>query len=142
MIKKDLYIKNDLTIPHHELDITASRSGGPGGQHVNKTSSRITVRWNIPESKVLSEQQKERLLLKLAAALTDAGEFIVHNGESRSQLHNKEQALVQLAHTVERALRMPKKRVKTATTTAAKENRLSSKKQKSFVKKMRGKIDF
>ena len=58
MIKNGLYIKPDIIIPEHELEITASRSGGPGGQHVNKTSSRITVRWHVDTSTALSEYLK------------------------------------------------------------------------------------
>ena len=58
---KDLAVKNGVVIPEHELEITASRSGGPGGQHVNKTSTRITVRWNVRKTSALSDEQKEQI---------------------------------------------------------------------------------
>ncbi len=126
-MKEDVYIQENITIPGHELEITASRAGGPGGQHVNKTSSRITVRWNIPASAALSDVQKERLLLKLASSLTEAGDLIIHHSASRSQYQNKEEALKLLAETIRKALRVPKKRKKTGVPKGVKEARLKEK---------------
>ena len=63
-MKNDLSIKNGIIIPEHELEITTSRAGGPGGQHVNKTSTRITVRWNVKNTNALNPEQKERVLQK------------------------------------------------------------------------------
>ena len=79
----DLAIKNSIVIPDHELEITTSRSGGPGGQHVNRTESRVTVRWNVKETSVLSNALKERVLKNLASRLTEKGNLIIHNSESR-----------------------------------------------------------
>ncbi len=141
-MKDDLRIKNGVTIPAHELEITASRAGGPGGQHVNKTSSRITVRWNVPHTSALNDSQKQRVLEKLQSELTVEGDIIVHNGASRSQQQNKKAALDQLAQKVRSALHVPKKRIKSRTPKAAKEKRLQSKKQRSEVKKLRSKKDY
>jgi len=135
----DLPIKNGIVIPAHELEISASRSGGPGGQHVNKTSTRISVRWNISTTHALTEEQKARVLQKLSHKLTDDGELIVHSSASRSQVQNKDMALAQLAQEVRQALHVPKKRMATRISKAVKEQRLQKKSQRSFIKKMRGK---
>lgn len=136
-MKNDLPIKNGIVIPDHELEITTSRSGGPGGQHVNKTSSRITVRWNVRNTSALTDEQKERVLQKLEARLTTEGDLIIHNSASRSQDQNKRMALAQLAEVVRQALYIPKKRLKTRASPGAKEARLEMKSRRSMVKKMR-----
>jgi ribosome-associated protein len=138
-MKNDIYIQHDITIPEHELEITTSRSGGAGGQHVNKTDTRITVRWNIKNTHALNELQKQRVLEKLAHRLTSDGDLIVNNSESRSQQHNKKMALAQLAREIQKALYVPKKRMKTRISLSAKEALLQSKKHHSMVKKMRSK---
>jgi ribosome-associated protein len=137
-MKNDLSIRDGIIIPHHELLITASKAGGPGGQHVNKTSSRISIRWNIKQSAALDAAQKERILQKLHARLTSDGEIIVHNNTSRSQQKNKEMALKQLAFQIEKALHVPKKRRKTRVPQSAQEQRLTSKARRGNLKKMRG----
>lgn len=134
---KDLPIKNGIIIPENELEITASRAGGPGGQHVNKTSTRITVRWNVQTTPVLSDEQRARVLLKLQPRLTTTGDLIVHNSTSRSQQQNKEQALQRLADIVRTALQVPKKRIRTRVPKMAKEARLNAKTQRSKLKKLR-----
>jgi len=138
-MKEDLPIKNGIVIPGHEIEITASRAGGPGGQHVNKADTRITVRWNVRETSALNEVQKERVLQNLQARLTSGGDLIIHHGSSRSQLQNKKNALMQLAREVLKALHVPKKRMKTWVPKAVKESRLRAKKLRGKVKKMRGK---
>lgn len=138
-MSNDIVIKHDITIPSHELDITTSRSGGAGGQHVNKTATRITVRWNVRSTRALSDEQKERVLNKLAHKLTNEGELIVHNSASRSQQQNREQALAQLAHEVRQALHVPKKRMKTRVAHHVKEKRLEKKSERSELKKTRSK---
>lgn len=88
-MKNDLPIKNGILIPENELEITTSRASGAGGQHVNKTNTRITVRWNVKNTTALSDEQKERVIERLQSQLTTDGELIVHNSESRSQQQNK-----------------------------------------------------
>ena len=136
---KDILIKSGIEIPYHELEITTSRSGGPGGQHVNKTETRITIRWNAKETSALSEQLKERVLKNLASRLTTEGYLIIHNSESRSQLQNKKNALAHLAEIVRKALLVPKKRIKTKVPKKAKEKRLQEKKRRGDIKKQRRK---
>jgi ribosome-associated protein len=138
-MKNDLPIKNGIVIPDHELEITASRSGGPGGQHVNKTSSKITIRWNVNTTQALNEFQKARVREKLSSRLTTEGDLIVHSSSSRSQQDNKRKALETLAHEVRKALYVPKKRMATRVSKGVKEARLQAKSHRSSVKKMRSK---
>jgi ribosome-associated protein len=138
-MKHDVPIKNGIVIPAHEIEITTSRSGGPGGQHVNKTSSRVTVRWNISTTTALDETQKQQVLTKLHAQLTTEGDLVIHSSASRSQHHNKETALERLAHEIRKALHVPKKRTVTHISKTVKQKRFETKKQHSFVKKMRRK---
>ena len=138
-MKNDLYIKNGITIPEHELIITTSRSGGAGGQHVNKTDTRITIRWNVKTTTALTDEQKNYILEKLQARITSDGDLIVHNSESRSQLQNKKNALNNLAAIIRNALTVPKKRIATKMPIALKEARLKSKSHRSKIKQMRSK---
>jgi ribosome-associated protein len=136
-MKYDVPIKNGIVIPEHELEITASRSGGPGGQHVNKTSTRITVRWNVKNTQALTEEQKTRVLEKLASRLTTEGDLIIHNSTSRSQEHNKKMALAQLANDLRKALYVAKTRMKTRVPKGAQEGRLQTKAHRGLIKKRR-----
>jgi ribosome-associated protein len=138
-MKNDLFIKNGLTIPEHELVIATSRSGGSGGQHVNKTETRITVRWNIKSSSALTDEQKNYLLEKLQSQLTDDGDIVVHNSESRSQQQNKKNALNNLAAIIRNGLHVPKKRIATKVSKTLKEARLKSKAHRGKIKEMRSK---
>lgn len=138
-MKKDIPIKNSITIPDHEIEITTSRSSGAGGQHVNKTNTRITLRWNARNTSALSDEQKERVLQKLNARLTTEGDLLIHSSESRSLEHNKKMALKQLHHIVQKALHVAKKRIATKLSRTKKQARLQAKKQHSLIKKMRSK---
>lgn len=138
-MKNDVRVKNGIVIPDHEIEITASRSGGPGGQHVNKTSTRITVRWNVKTTSALTEEQKERVIQKLLAQLTIDGDLIIHSSASRSQDQNKKAALDRLAQEIRNALYVPKKRVATRASKSVKEARLQVKSHRSTIKKMRSK---
>ena len=138
-MKDDLQIKNDIIIPGHEIEITASRAGGPGGQHVNKTSTRITVRWNVQQTSALDDSQKKLVIKNLHAELTIDGDILLHSSASRSQQQNKKAALDRLADTIRNALYVPKKRMKSKLPKKAKESRLQMKKQRGAIKKMRSK---
>lgn len=133
-------IKDNIIIPEHELSITTSRASGPGGQHVNKTDTRVTLMWYIAPSSAFTEEQKARLLEKLHAELTADGAVIVHSSASRSQLQNKKAAYKKLADKLRAALYVPKKRMKTVTPKGAQEKRLQKKKLHSQLKASRKKI--
>ena len=135
--EKFLAVDDSLSIPRNELDIRVSRSSGAGGQHVNKTSSRVEIFWNIPASRALTDQQRSRLLDKLSAKLTTDGSIRVVASDMRSQSRNRDLAEERLAELVRRALIVPRKRKATKPTRAAKEARLDSKKRRSSIKRNR-----
>jgi len=137
----DLPIRGDLVIPGEELVEQTSTSGGPGGQHANKTSTRVTLRWSVAESAVLGPRQRARLLEKLASRLTNAGELIVHVHDSRSQSANRETARSRLAELVREALHRPKPRRRTGPSRAARERRITEKKRRGATKKARGRVE-
>lgn len=134
-----LYINNTVSIPEHELEITASRSGGPGGQHVNKTDSRITIRWNVKTTSALTEQQKELIILRLKDRLTTDGDLIIHCNTTRSQQQNRKLALMRLAQEIKKALFVAKKRLPTKASRSSQEKRLVIKSHHSLLKKLRSK---
>jgi len=131
-----------VAIPRSELDVRVSRSSGAGGQHVNKTSSRVEIFWNIPSSKAISEEERSRLLDKLASKLTTEGSVRVVASDMRSQSRNRDLAEERLAELVRRALVIPKKRRPTRPTRASKEARLEEKKRRSRKKLDRQKKSF
>lgn len=141
-MKDSLYIKNGIEIPGHELEITTSRAEGPGGQHVNKSNTRVTVRWNVKTTHALTDEQKKRVLQNLENQLTSDGDLIIHAGNSRSQYQNKKIALENLAKKVRKGLYISKKRIPTPISEAAKQARLQEKKQISRKKKLRKVKDF
>jgi ribosome-associated protein len=132
-----LQVNDTLSIPRSELDVRVSRASGAGGQHVNKTSSRVEIFWNIPGSRALSEEQRFRLTEKLASKLTTEGSIRVVASDMRSQSRNRDLAEERLADLVRRALIIPKRRRATKPTRAAKEARLESKKRHSTKKRDR-----
>ena len=134
---KTLAVNDSLSIPRNELDVRVSRSSGSGGQHVNKTSSRVEIFWNIPASRALTDEQRTRLLDKLSSRLTTEGSIRVVASDMRSQSRNRDLAEERLAELVRRALVVPRKRKPTKPTRAAKEARLESKKLHSNKKRTR-----
>jgi ribosome-associated protein len=132
-----LAVNESLSIPRGELDVRVSRSSGAGGQHVNKTSSRVEIFWNIPASRALTDEQRTRLLEKLSSRLTTDGSIRVVASDLRSQSRNRDLAEERLADLVRRALIVPRKRKATRPTRAAKEARLESKKKHSNKKRER-----
>ena len=115
----------------------ASRASGAGGQHVNKTSSRVEISWSIRESRALDDDQRERLLTRLSSRLSEDGSIRIVASDTRSQLRNRETAEKRLADTVARALVVQKKRKPTRKPRAANEARLSEKKKTSERKRER-----
>ena len=132
-----LPVNDSLSIPRSELDVRVSRASGAGGQHVNKTSSRVEIFWNIPASRAVSDEQRAQLLDKLVSKLTTEGSVRVVASDMRSQSRNRDLAEERLADLIRRALVVPRKRRATRPTRAAKEARLESKKRHSNKKRSR-----
>ncbi|MFL5509465.1 MAG: alternative ribosome rescue aminoacyl-tRNA hydrolase ArfB [Gemmatimonadaceae bacterium] len=132
--QNSLEVNPSLSIPRGELDVRVSRSSGAGGQHVNKTSSRVEIFWNIERSPVLNEEQRGRLRTKLSSRLTSDGSVRVVASDMRSQSRNRGLAEERLADLIRRALTVPKKRRPTKPSKASKEARLESKKRHSTKK--------
>ena len=126
-----------LVIPRSELDVRTSRSSGAGGQHVNKTSSRVEITWNIRQSTALTDEQRERLLGRFASRLSEEGSIRVVASDTRSQLRNRETAERRLRELVAKALTVQRKRKPTRRPRAANEARLTEKKKHSDKKKQR-----
>ncbi|HEX6059445.1 MAG TPA: alternative ribosome rescue aminoacyl-tRNA hydrolase ArfB [Gemmatimonadaceae bacterium] len=126
-----------LAIPRSELVARATRAGGPGGQHVNTSSTRIELLWNPSRSRALDERSRARLLDKLASRLDAEGNIRVVAADRRSQLQNRQSAESRLAELVRKALVVPKPRKKTKPTRASKERRLDEKKRRGERKKGR-----
>ena len=126
-----LVVNDTLTIPRVELVTKATRSSGAGGQHVNKTASRIEITWNIEDSNVLSDAQRERLTSRLASRISKNGAIRVVASEMRSQRQNRDRAEARLIDVVRRALTIRKKRKPTRRPRSADEARLASKKLQS-----------
>lgn len=133
-------ITNSLTIPDEELDFTATRASGPGGQHVNKTSTSVTLRFDVAGSPSLSDHQRARLLTKLDNRITKDGVLTITAQDTRSQLSNKELAVSRFAELLAEALKPAKRRKKTRPTLASKQRRLNTKKKRADIKKKRGKV--
>lgn len=140
--EEGLPVDGSLSIPRSELTFRASKSGGPGGQHVNTSSTRVEVLWNPGRSRVLSDEQRERLLHKLAKRIDGDGNIRVVASAYRSQLRNRQDAEVRLAAIVRSALAVPKVRRKTKPSHAVKEARLESKRRLSARKQQRRLKDF
>jgi ribosome-associated protein len=126
----------------HELQITFARSSGPGGQNVNKVSSKAKLRWDIWGSRAYSTDEKIRLTKELAPYLTWKNEVILQSDETRSQLQNKERVIKKLDSLVEKALLPLKVRVPTKPTRGSKERRLESKKLNTKKKIRRSIIEY
>lgn len=124
-------------IPPGELTVRASRASGAGGQHVNKTSSRVEVVWNVSASRALSPEDRSWLLRKLASRLSADGSLRVVVSDTRSQLRNRELAMERMAEVVRAALARPKKRKPTKPSRAALRARVEAKKRRSLKKKLR-----
>lgn len=133
----DLRVHRGLVIPAGELHASASRSGGPGGQHVNKSNTRVTLRWNIETSEVLSDRQRARLHSRLDHRLTQDGELILHAGRARSRARNLERARERLVEVVSDGLATTRARIATKASAGARKRRIQQKKRRSAIKSQR-----
>jgi ribosome-associated protein len=128
-------------IPEQEILISYARSGGAGGQNVNKRDTKAHIKWHIRESTAFTEEQKAILEQGLRNWINDEGYVFLSNQETRSQEQNKQNAIDRLNTLVEEALIPEKKRVPTKPTRSSKLRRLDDKTRTSTIKKLRGKIE-
>lgn len=120
-----------------EITYKTSRSGGKGGQHANKTETRVELRFSIPDSQLLSDEQKQLLMERLESRLTQEGELLITVEEERSQLRNKTIAYARFYEVLEEALKPKKKRKKTKPPPQVDEKRLDEKKKQAEKKEQR-----
>jgi ribosome-associated protein len=132
-----LTVAPGVQIPLAELQISAISGGGPGGQHVNKSATRIAVQWNVRTSRVLRDDERARIVAKLSSRLDTDGALRIVAGEFRSQQQNRRAALERLQQLVSRALVVPRTRRATKPTRGSVLDRLSEKKQRSATKQQR-----
>jgi ribosome-associated protein len=132
-----LEITPELRLPLSELDYQASRSGGPGGQHVNTSSTRIEVWWDVARSPSLSPEQRAQLLERLGPRLDSNGRLRLVSSGSRSQLRNREDVTERLRSVVASALAVRKKRKPTRPSRASKAARLEAKRRRAMTKERR-----
>ena len=136
-----LEIDSTLSIPLAELTYRASRSGGPGGQHVNTSSTRIEVVWDVAASPSLDEVQRARLLERLSTRLDKEGRLRLVSGGTRSQLQNRMDVTERLARVVADGLHVPRPRKRTKPSRAAKAARLDAKRKRAGIKASRRRVD-
>jgi ribosome-associated protein len=130
-------VNEQVVIPRDELVARATRSGGAGGQHVNTSSTRIELVWNIQASRALTDEQRQRVMQKLSSRLDGDGNLRIVASDRRSQRQNRESAEARMADLVRDGLVVPKKRRPTKPSRAAKQARLDSKRRLSEKKRER-----
>jgi ribosome-associated protein len=136
-----LKINDDLSIPESELEFSAIRAQGPGGQNVNKVASAIHLRFDIANSAVLDDDLRERLLALQDRRISKAGVVVIKAQRSRNQDNNKDDALERLAALVRKTLEVKKPRKKTKPSKRAQQKRRDEKLRRSRLKQSRRRVD-
>ena len=133
----DLIISHSLTIPGSEVRFAFSRSGGKGGQNVNKVETKVELLFDVTNSPNLSDEQRTKIVHYLRTHVDSNGILHVVSQASRSQWKNREEAVAKFVRLIQQALRPRKKRIKTKVPAAAKQYRMEAKKRRSEVKRLR-----
>jgi ribosome-associated protein len=128
---ESIRVTRSVVVPLAEIELRTSRSSGPGGQHAQKSETRVEAVFDVETSSALSDAQKRRVLAKAGPVLRAIAQ------DERSQLRNRELAIERLTEALRKALRVERRRVPTKPTAASKERRLEGKKRRSQVKRLR-----
>jgi ribosome-associated protein len=131
MPRESIQVTSRLAIPLEEVELRYSRSSGPGGQHAQKTETRVEAVFDVARSATLSEAQKRRLTARVGPVIRAVAQ------DERSQSRNRELALERLAAAIRAGVRVPRKRRPTKPTAASRERRLEEKKRRASVKRLR-----
>lgn len=126
-----------VAIPQDEIELSFSTSSGPGGQHANRSATRVDLMWNVEGSRALGPRQKERVRARLRHRIDSAGNLRLSSDTHRSQLRNRQEVVRRLHDLVGEAVVVPRKRVPTAASRGSVERRIRSKKRRSETKKLR-----
>lgn len=138
---RQLHLTPALSIPRAELEFRATTGGGPGGQHVNRSATRVELSWNVAESPSLSAEQRELLLGRLAHRLDKRGRLRLVSGTRRSQMMNRDDVVHRFVNVVGSALAVRPVRRPTKPSKAAVERRLTDKRRQSQQKRRRRSVD-
>ena len=133
-----IQITDQLSVPEDELRFTSSRSSGPGGQHLNKTSTRVTLRFDLANSPSLSPEQKQLLRERLPTRISKEGVLRVVSQKTRSQAANRKAALERFVGLLRQSLELRPERKPLRMPQAAKEKRIADKKRRGHLKRERG----
>jgi ribosome-associated protein len=131
MTRESIRVTRSVLLPLSEIELRVSRSGGPGGQHAQKTSTRVEALFDVEASEALTDVQKRRVIARAGPVLRAVAQ------DERSQFRNRELATDRLVEKLRAALAVPRRRVATNPTAAARERRLAKKKRRSRVKELR-----
>jgi ribosome-associated protein len=135
MSGESIQVTRSVSIPRFEIELRFSRSSGPGGQHAQKSDTRVEATFDVEASAALSDAQKRRVIAKAGPVLRAVAQ------DERSQWRNRELATERLVEALREALRVPRKRKPTRPSKAARERRLEAKKRRGHVKRLRRNVD-